>query len=766
MAYKSITKSASVGFPTLMSLFLLILTALAMMVLIGPIQTTLEDLDFGKTTQNVDLALSKIPANEFYKKEAVYRTLETARVDFANQDANQNCRFEGEDVPVWYNQKYLDSMEEVISEDDSVTLDDIDCMPEFDENIEMSLSLYLEERLEEEIEEGTLLENSPTVQVYPKDETTYTVFATTFYREQTDKSFVSLDMDYQRDYEIGLFPELLQVLSTKVPQISDDLSIKVPQCVRDNLNEGIESIEVYCIEYSIEELIKKDTNQKLWDRYKIEVNYLDEQKEDEYYAFTIQIYDTILEQKELEFGVKLTDNIPFYMINFFVENSNFADNMITVKFEEPKFANEGISNYVVLYSYDNFFDPSYPHYENLKELLLNNKIPSQFEDTGFTYAGNKMYRSSEDDVHNLNLLLVSPENFKYNDDTQAKVKEVLVYQAYNFETKEFEPLQNKPLYAFVFAVDKRFNYYVEEVERQTKSATPQAMFGPTPLTFDSNPTTPDTVEFKTELSEMQNSLEINIFDYQDVNFNHFDLYVFDSRNNGEIVEKCAGAKYPCYYFDGSKSLTNRNVRILLTSDNSISQTFVQEQGYNALIKTDAFYPNQQLKLETNIEYEILAIPVDDNGRGIIKPTTKEYELQRTGIFYQPEKVSLILNPKVAKVTLSDNKKPDPQSTFGLLTSKLSVIDNTLYLQWQDNPSDLEEIVALDAQIDIYDQAGQLKYSLPHNTIQKDGKVMALDSSISRVVVSKLIPIDVGGNSYEYEELPQIQRDALRTAIYP
>ena len=93
-------------------------------------------------------------------------------------------------------------------------------------------------------------------------------------------------------------------------------------------------------------------------------------------------------------------------------------------------------------------------------------------------------------------------------------------------------------------------------------------------------------------------------------------------------------------------------------------------------------------------------------------------------------------------------------------TQLNNVDGMLYLQW-DKASDLEVIDSLIGKVSIYNTAGELKDEF-RQAIGMDGFVLAADSSISRVTVSELIPVDSFGNHFEIEELTDI-KSSLRTA---
>ncbi len=759
MKIKSISKKG-VGFFSLTPLFMIIMTVFIFLGYNNNLDSAVDDINFGEATISSDFLLSRMPNMEFYKKEEMRKILENAKLEFADMDSKPSCKFEGYEIPVWHNQKYIDERAEALGEKSA---NDITCMPDFEENIINAFSKYLEKELEKSISEGTNNDIEPLIKVTYNDQNNiYEVKANTYYRERKDYTAVALDIDTSIEYDAGLFPELIETLSEKVPILPKELPSLVPRCVKDNIGKSIENIENYCIEKNVEELFMKDSDPKLWESYDVEIEILNDISDEKYYAFKVNIINKILGEKELEFGVSYKDNIPFYYVNFYVENVLTADNMARLTIERPVFSSDSISNYIVLYGNQDFLNSNeYPSYSKLVSLLENSQVPDNFKDTGYDNGGIKYYHSEKADNLNLNMLVVSKENFEKDSKSGADKKDLIIYQEYDFTEETYKKLDSKPYYFFVFAVDTNFNYYIDELENQAKELIIKSNIGPEPLVADQDSATSDNLFISSNVGRFQSSLSIEIKDYTAENFDHYDIYVAKSRTNNKMTPQCAGAEFECYYYNGEVTLRQISSKILLTSDGTITQEKAIEMGYDRILKSMDFMPKNKLVLLTGERYEVMVIPVDSNGNAVVSTHVKEYELSKTGDFYNIENEQIIIMPGSIFETIKDNSPPHPLDSFSILSPQIQRSGTTLFLQWTDNPNDLEKVISLKTTLIAYNNEGKLKYT-GELIIESDGEILDAGLSISRIELKNIIPIDSEGNSYDISE---VNAETLKTVEY-
>lgn len=285
--------------------------------------------------------------------------------------------------------------------------------------------------------------------------------------------------------------------------------------------------------------------------------------------------------------------------------------------------------------------------------------------------------------------------------------------------------EGRPVYVFVFAVDSAFNYYLDKLDGRTKYILPSLQFGPSPL-FENN------LDIVGEIENAENSILAKITNYQEISFDHYDIYLMKNRGDSELSKSCVGASFSCFYYNGFASL-REDLNVVLSSNTNLAPF----ADLGKIIQTSPF------NLENGNEYELLFVPVDKNGNGIVNDVFKEFIIVEKGnsLLLEKNRDSRFA-PIKTKVLIKDNSPPDPLTSI-VVNPSLTLNGDNLHLIWTQTGEPIKELKAL---ITVQDMAGQLLRS-NQITISKgsDGFVTRLDAQIGKVSVTRIIPIDESGN---------------------
>lgn len=577
-----------------------------------------KDLHFKNLTYEISIFYAKNPAILNYQREAI---------KIINQEYNQNflktlglnkdeflkrletyklstlngCKFEDFNYNIWYNQKNVLDNKKLNDEKYS------SCKPNFENNLNEKFQNYIKENLEKEFLEGLYfsfnqndllsdilfdLNLSSKSNFENIDLNIYLNYSKQIYNK---KFKVSTNSIYP--IKTSSYSYLLNFLSSNIEKFPIIIGNRIEKCIKDkDKNQDI------CIKEIIFDYIKENDKEKIiFKNYDIKISFIKEiskisnqiklDSEFEFYGLNFEIFKKDSSKKLFDFAMILKDNIPYTLIDFKLERFNGIDNGVDIIIDEPRFIDD-LSSFVVLYSYENFFekDSNNKVYSQLISLLKNNQIPKNFVKTGILDSNKNQYLYSQN-LKNLNL--ISSNNIGF----ENSKKIIRLYQIYNPDKNKYELLENnKDLYVFVFATDKNLNYYLNDVEENIKSIKPTSSFGPKPVIKND--------ENKIVLSDrVQNSILIQIKNYSDINFNHYDLYIIEKdQKSTQITKNCQNLKN-CYFFDGKQILTKMQDFNILIGDNQNLQN-VQ----NDYIKIDTNLFSNNLVLKANNQYLVYLVP--------------------------------------------------------------------------------------------------------------------------------------------------------------
>lgn len=734
--------------------FMLVLWGLLFIAFITPNSSVKTDFDFGKSIQRADIVGYKFIAEEFYKDEFIEKIIKKSLTQFSKFRVIENFNFDRDKLQgcsqdslnLWYNQKNID--DNLANGGASSQNDDVSCSPQFSSNLEEEISKELEQNLNNIISDINNAQNMNSYNIrsdFDSVNKKYKLEISSEYLENTRVGSLMLNYTYKLDFDIGEYINLLKTLKKILPKLSDDLKSNVPKCIQDNQANNIENLEQFCFQESVKILIKKEGGEKLLDVYDIDLSFIDSvSKTDfkalgskEYFGLKFLVSTKNSNGFNLEFGVILEDNIPYNLINFRLENFEGLDNVIKVIIEEPQFDSEKINKYIVLYSYDNFFDQSYSKYNELLKLLQDRKIPNDFENTGFkdSFDSNYYYSDATSGL-NLNLLNVNSDNF---DDGNPNTKEVLIYQSFDYTADKYVLLENNYLYVYVFAVDFNNNYYVDNIAGKTIAILPKPQFGPKVLEAK------NIEKISGNEVNMQNGILVKIKDYLDYTFDHYDVYVRKSITDESFTPQgCEQSSSECFHYNGQATLREPNFEFYITSDSNF-----QIDGAQNIIYASEFsrYNGQILQLENNQKYDIAIIPVNKDGQALLRKTSLSYNIVPVSDnFYTIDlQGSDTIIPFTEKnILIQDKKKPLPTPGLAISidsTNPFNFADNNLFLQW----SPIEDIRSLKAFVTLKDATG--------NTISVTKKDIGIDGIVNyqnscSVIIDKIMPYDSSGNGYD------------------
>ena len=444
---------------------------------------------------------------------------------------------------------------------------------------------------------------------------------------------------------------------------------------------------------------------------------------------------------DLEFLIVL-DEAPYDVVEYSLSNFEVLDNAIKIRIS--KFATEEVSNrFIVLYSYEDFFNPKVygsEKYNKLKDLLVNSKIPSTLHDTSISVDGVKYYHSNENSNLNLNLLLVNGKDGFGPDGIKSKI----IYQIYDFNSENYILLkEGREVYFAVFAVDHpNYNYFTDEnlLELSYDSKIPQKVFGPRPLRKDE-------VSINNNMPDMENSFVINVDDNSDDEIYSYGLYVYKVGDDDVELEKGVCNTDFCY-----KSLSKTDTNVLVTSD--ISN--VNNQNYEKVVFVG---PEFVLKNPKNnngnlvkFKYNVVLVTEDEQGRGTLREIFKEYDISQSStsdinyyVLNKGDSVSIRPYKNVSEII--DNKPPDISSVV-FESYSLNRVGNDFIIPWR--PKESEDVKSLYTQTLVY----RSELDSPNvitSEVGTDGKIENLQysSDITSIEVRKVSPVDSSGNS-EYD----------------
>ena len=633
------------------------------------------------------------------------------------------CLYDEAKTPIFYNQKLIDETKT----DDN---DGVSCLSDGEE-FNNNFAIYLKEKLEEKIEgffssSDDLDFNSIYVSSVSQAEFLINISSRQLYSD--DVGSVSRDNVYEFDFILGSYSELFNVINHVLPELSDSVKSEIPVCRRgDDIPDNVINKVEYCIDKIFKELINKKSS-RILSEFDVSVKELLNIPIEGYDVFMVS-FDSKEDNLDLKFMIVL-DEAPYDVVEYSLNNLEVLDNAIRIRIS--KFATQDVSNrFIVLYSYEDFFNPAVygsERYNKLKDLLVNSAIPSTLHDTSIVVDGIRYYHSNEDSDLNLNLLLVDGEDGFGPDGIKSKI----VYQIYDFDSKNYVLFEEgREVYFAVFAVDHpNYNYFTDEnlLELSYNSIIPQKVFGPRSLRTDE-------VSIINNLPDMESSFVIDINDISDDEIYSYGLYVYMRGDDDVELEKGVCNADFCY-----RGLSKTDTNVLVTSD--ISN--VNNPNYGKVV-----FLGPEFVLENSKNYNVVLVTEDEQGRGTVVETFKEYDISQsstsdTNYYVLNREDGILIRPYKDVIEIKDNKPPDINSVV-FESYSLNRAEDDFFIQWKSMES--EDINSLYTLTYVHRRG----LSSPDEMISEvgiDGKIENLQYSpdITLIEVRKVSPVDSSRNS--------------------
>jgi hypothetical protein len=429
----------------------------------------------------------------------------------------------------------------------------------------------------------------------------------------------SLTYKQTKEIQIDLSEELLLLTTLKnnIELLSLNLQLDLPKCTITGQTKEL------CIKGLTENYLSNNLN-----GYDFALEYI---SETDFFVLRVNIVSSLEQKDMLSFSLRFEDNVPFYHVDFEIEPYNLQNDIVKVSIDKPREPGKNLHGFIVLYSYDNFFDSSTPGYSELISLLAEKqKIPNDFEDMITPYIENsniELRRSSDTSSFDLSVVFVPASK-----DTSDKTN-LLLHQIYDKSLGDYATLNSgRELFVYVFAVDSSYSYFVDENHFTSgiKSTFVKKVLPPFPLF--------ELAVVEQPIPELNRGVAFSINGYDDVDFSSYLMYVCPTKTS--------------FGFGNSGGCTSISSSLLTQkSGNFIFYDITQDTSFLSL------YPTyQSLTTGSNLtrgNYFLYMLPQNIGGDFIGTDRKLEYKLVAEGIDglnfytfnrYSPGVSSSILRP--------------------------------------------------------------------------------------------------------------------------
>ena len=654
----------------------------------------------------------------------IYEQLATTEHSLDEYDREDliGCFYSNTKIWILYNKKLVDKTKT----DDS---DGVSCLIDVEE-FNNDFAIYLEKKLEEEIEgffsasEGLDLKS---IDISSASHSEFLISISSKQLYSFDVGSVSRDNLYEFNFVLGSYSDLFDTINYVLPELSDSMKSEIPVCRRrDDISDNMINKVEYCIDLVFNELIQKK-NSKILSEFDVSVKELSDIPLEGYDVFRIS-FDSKEGDLDLGFSVVL-DEVPYDVVEYSLSNFKRLDNAIRIDIR--KFPKEDVNNLIVLYSYKDFFNSDTygeKNYNNLKNLIVNNKIPDALQLTPINIDKVGYYHSKKDSNLDLTVLLIGNVK-KFN--LPNLVKHKIVYQIYDFDEEKYVLFEEgRKVYFAVFAVNPpNFNYFTSEglLKETYKSITPKKVFGPRPLGNNE-------VTITKDLPNMESSFVIDIDDISDEEIYSYGLYVYKVGSDVELKKECNADL--CY-----KGLSKTYTKVLVTSDVSN----MNNPNYEKVI-----FLGPVFVLENSMNYNIVLVREDEKGHGTVREIFKEYDTSRNSVddinYYELNRGdSVPIRPYKRVVRIEDKKPPDINSVV-FESYNLNRVGDDFFIQWYSKkPGDVNSLYTQT----LVSKTGLDSPNLIISEVGIDGKIenQQYSSDITSIKVRKVSPVDSSRNSH-------------------
>lgn len=604
------------------------------------------------------------------------------------------------------NEKIILYNEKLIDETIKSNLSEISCLKDNLE-IENSFNIYVQNKLNNGLESFynafniANLENISLGEI--SNSTKKNILIKSQFEEENSLGLIEKVNEYEYEYDFGLYPLLVKTVISVLPELSQDIKSTINACRETEEYKKLgKNEDSYCNKNALIKLLN-DENELVLKNYDLHVKIVENLDIGNYYILEISFINKKTNENELEFQIVLRNNLPLDVVDYSINNHKFANNVIAMQIREIQDLRIDAKNFVILYSYEDFFNKNIyglDRYNKLIDLLDKSKVPEDFTKTFNTSFEVEVSESPlsenfekkidakidyyiSDDTLKLNLLVLSAND---GFDAISKLKTEDIFQIYDFSKKEYETLIEKELYFSVFAVDPNgYSYFTDEelLKKAYNRITPKRVLGPSPLSngnFES---------ISSNINDLEESISIE-FDTNQVeeNIEFYDIYLTSDTINDFRKEN----DETHFYTRIDKSRISN--KVLLTSSMQIFNN-------PHLIEFDKILVDS-FKLDSNKLFRLNIIPLDSNFNGFTS-NSLSYHVEKVGDHYE------LKEGDSNQVFFKDLKVVDNyliKSIPNDLIISLDVSDTGYKLNWNYEKYNLEKISLT---FEILKQDGGIRY---------------------------------------------------------
>ena len=727
---KLLNSKKGLSFFMLLALDAIVLFIFFILIVSVPNNDSIYDKNF-KTTKSVDYLSSIGFINNFYLDLVIDNSFEDFKKSFfsdielntrlsklkIDEEKFLSCSFDNN--LVLYNEAYLNFQNIAKEHKSNSGVELFSCFPNFSGNFSDKFASYVSENLERTFDTffvgGTSSLESVDIETVSGNVNVNVNYISS--ESVGDLGKVEFKDGVSTSYNLGSFSGLIGVLEIILPDFSGAVYDDITLCKKYN-PENILDIELFCIKKSFEDLFEKE-DLTLFSEFEFKFSRVENLNEPKFYALSINVIDNISKEEIFDFMVVLENNLPFGQVDYTLSNYDFLDSVIELNIVKPNLKNNTLSGFIVLYSYEDFLNPSYPSYDKLINLLEDSKIPDGFKNLGISNADGEFRGSGIDSDMSLSLFYVKNLNFNSNNILNTKI-----HQIWNVETSSFELLEaGRKVNFAVFAVNSQYNYFTNKdlLTDIYKFKIPEQKLGPVPLRKEQ-------VKINGDINELDESFEFEILNYDSTSLNSFRLYILKGKNSSFYSDCIESVTEFCEkeVFSYSKENTGKYL---------VSSNLKGTSGLGYLKTFDI----TKFNLGDGSDIKFYLIPVDSNGVGFFQTMELRYSLNKMRNFYDLSDTSVKQQVYFFEAGIKDNRKPilSEVSIRGL-----KIIGNTVSVDWDrvDRDSDIVELIVM------------LTYTDSNNLVQFFTDTVGLqntiniDPTLDSLQISYASPVDSSGNS--------------------
>jgi hypothetical protein len=667
--------------------------------------------------------------NNYYVKSLIANSLEDYKISFFNDlelesrlsdlkidESNfLGCSYEGN--LILYNEAYLSSQNITKSDELNKNLTYHSCFPSFSSGFSERFISYVDLELNKKFSTFFKGGNSQLMGVYVNFSNSE-LLVDVKYRisESIGSGEVYLSDEISTSYDLGNYDILVDTLGGILPLMSGEVKSSIISC-KKTIDKTILDGDLFCVKSIFEKLFRAE-NSELFNKFNFVFSRVENSEVLNFYAFSVGVFDKESKKEVLDFSVVLENNLPIGQVDYSLKNYERLDNVIELDIVKPNLKNSTLNGFVVLYSYEEFLHGgTYSKYSDLINLLENSEIPDGFKNLGISNSVGEFRGSDKGSGLDLSLFFAKTLSFD-----EKGIMNLKIHQIWDEDLESFELLDNREVYFAVFAVDNRFKYFTDEglLKEVFKGILPGRKLGPKPIAKEN-------VKLNGAISGFDNSIEVEISNYDVEDVTNFEVYVVKGNSNN-FVDVC----FINFSLDCKKSSFNYseggNNKFLVSSNSG----GLDISKYAKIIDTD-------FSLDDGSDIRIFIIPVNSERVGFYETVQLEYSLTRVRNFYELSNTPVRLTVFEFSTKIVDKRAPALSEIKDLSLNYNAGILNLVWSKTNLN-SDVEKVFI------AYTHSGGLVGSdgTRYETVDSSGVIKIYD--FSTVEIIRAVPVDKNGLS--------------------